>query len=843
MRRALGSRSRGSRSHRTPAALWLGVLVLAVLAGSPAASRAQTPPGPPAGPAAVPDTAASEPRVGRVSVVGNASVDSARVLRTFEVPSGSRFSEDMVRRGIRKLFALGLFGDIYVNPVQHGSEVDLVIHVQERPRIGKIEFSGNKKKDSKDLEKHLVLHAGEAYQPTAVETQIDSLLRFYHGEGYARAEITAHADTLASGNQVTLRFEVKEGEKVKIERVEFQGNAAFPARRLRKVMKSHARGALGGGDVKDENFAEDVTKIEAVYHNNGYRDARVDSHELKPGSRPDRLVYVLKIDEGGRYEFGRVSWSGNTAVATPALEKGWKQKRSRRVYDASRIERAQSNAYSEYAEKGYLYINVEPRETLRDSIVDVAFEITEGQPSKVRLVNILGNKGTRENVIRREITIHEGDRFKRSALVRTQGDIFRLGLFEDVQVDFAPVESTDVDINLKVKEKQVGTASAGAGYTSESGVTGFLELGHNNVLGNGQSVNLHLERGGRREDYYLSFTEPWFRGTPTLLGFTVFNTLREVENGSGAAGYNDRRVGGSAQIGRPLPWPDYSRGSVGYRLENVKITPLGATLTAEDSTVLAGVKVGRPVLTSSLDLNFNRNSANNPFYPTKGTRLTIESDLAGGAFGGEVNFNKHRLEGRLYLPSLVKGLTTMLKARWGILSPYTDQRRGVPPYERFRLGGGTTIDPLRGYDDYEVVPDKFRLAIPHYVRVIDTIDSTGGHRDTTYKNLLSYFSAVRYPGGKFMSVYSVEQQFPIVHPLHGVVFFDAGNTWDLGREVKPFQLKLSLGLGFRMEIPLLGNIGFDYGYGFNHEEFNSTTGTFRRRGRFRGHFLIGNLNF
>src|SRR5204863_247491 len=205
-------------------------------------------------------------------------------------------------------------------------------------------------------------------------------------------------------------------------------------------------------------------------------------------------------------------------------------------YDASRIDKVQAAAYAEYAEKGYLYLNVEPRETVRDSLVDFSFVIGEGQPSNVRLVNITGNHATREKVIRREITIHEGDRFRRSALVRTQGDIYRLGLFEDVQVDFTPADSTDVDVNLKVKEKQVGTASAGAGYTSENGLTGFLELGHNNVLGNGQSLNIHLERGGKRSDYDLSFTEPWFRGTPTLLGFTVFNTLREVENGSGAAG-------------------------------------------------------------------------------------------------------------------------------------------------------------------------------------------------------------------------------------------------------------------------------------------------------------------
>ena len=194
-------------------------------------------------------------------------------------------------------------------------------------------------------------------------------------------------------------------------------------------------------------------------------------------------------------------------------------------------------------------------------------------------------------MIRREIDLHEGDRFKKSALMRTQSDINRLALFEDVQVDFAPAESTDVDINLKVKEKQVGTASAGAGYTAQTGVTGFLELAHNNVLGNGQSLALHLERGANVEDYTLSFTEPWFRGTPTLLGFSAFNTRTERDL------FEEKHVGASVRIGRPLPWPDYSRGSLSYRLENVTID--GVPTTVEESAALEGQTIGKPVLTTA----------------------------------------------------------------------------------------------------------------------------------------------------------------------------------------------------------------------------------------------------
>jgi outer membrane protein insertion porin family len=409
--------------------------------------------------------------------------------------------------------------------------------------------------------------------------------------------------------------------------------------------------------------------------------------------------------------------------------------------------------------------------------------------------------------------------FRRSLLVRTQGDIFRLGLFEDVQVDFAPAESSDVDINLKVKEKQVGTASAGAGYTSESGLTGFVELGHNNVLGNGQSLSLHLERGGRRSDYYLSFTEPWFRDTPTLLGFSIFNTNRDRDI------YTEARAGGSVRLGRPLRWPDFSRGSITYRLENVKITQL-RPLSLADSIALAGINLGAKTLTSSVELQFIRNTANNPFYPTRGTRLTVDDEFAGGPFGGSINFHKHRIDGRVYLPSIMPRFTTMVRARFGLLGAYGDQRYPFPTYERFRLGGGTTLEPLRGYDDYQVVPAKFS----YFVTTADTFDRVAPVQLDSIRISRTH---VRYPGGAFMSVYTVEQQFPVVHPLHGVLFFDAGNTWDLWSEIRPLDLKVGAGIGFRMEIPLLGNIGFDYGYGFHRDD----------RPKARGHLLLGNVNF
>lgn len=775
---------------------------------------------------AAPDEAANE-TIGQIRVSGNVAVDSARIVRTFEVPPGTRYAQEAVSRGIRKLFALGLFEDVTVDRLPHGGVVDLVIHVRERPRIAAIHFSGNEKKKSEELQKKLFLHVGETYSPTTAAMQIDTLMTFYHDEGYPRVAIEAIPDTVHGGSAVNLRFAIQEGEKLRIRLVRFEGARAFTTKRLRHVMKTHGKNFFGGGEIKDETFAEDIEKLEGWYHDHGYRDARVSDHQLEPQADARRLTLVMVVDEGPRYQMGKVHWSGNTQVTTAELDRQWPG-RPGGIYNHSKIEHAVQGGYSSYSERGYLYVGIEPRETVRDSnVVDVELAVTENQPSHVRYIAITGNHATREHVIRRELAIHEGDLFRRSAMIRSQEALNRLGLFTEVTPDFQAAESTDVDLTFKVAEKQVGTASAGAGYTADAGLTGFVELGHNNVLGNGQALNIHLERGSTSNNYNVSFTEPWFHGSPTLLGLSAFNTALDRDL------YREERRGASGRIGRPLPWPSYTRASLGYSLEDVEIKALNGQssltgLPVADSIALVGIPVGKPQRTSSATTSFSRNSTNNAFYPTKGTSSTLDDEFAGGPFGGAVNYHKHRLEGRWYFPSFVKGVTTMVRARVGLLAGYQGQSLEVPPYERFRLGGGSVPDPLRGYDDYQVVPEKFIKKL--ITRSIAKFDTVGGVIDTLYN-----FSTqtVRYPGGRTMELFTLEQQFPIAGPLHGVVFFDAGNTWDQWREIQPFRLKIGAGVGFRMEIPLLGNIGFDYGYGFNRDDGPHA----------KGHFLLGNVNF
>lgn len=759
--------------------------------------------------------------VGVLRVRGNTFVDSARIVRTFDLPAGSHYSNDAVRRGIRKLMALGLFDDVAVDRAPQGQVMDLVIQVRERARIASIGFQGNKKREDTDLERKLFLHAGDPYSPSQVSTQIDTLLQYYKDEGFARAKVTARTDSTARG--MALTFDVAEGEKVKITDIRLEGASAFAQAALRKALKTKKKGFFGGGEIKDESFQEDIEKLVNYYRDRGYRDAKVTGTRLEPGLTPKDMTLVIAVDEGPRYSFGNVTWAGNTKVQDAVLRGYLRTIRDGIPYDASKIQKAIGDAYSEYTERGYLYVQIEPREeTAADRRVDITLVVTECPPSNIRYVNISGNKGTREKVIRREVSVHEGDRFRRSALVRTQGDLMRLGFFESVDLDFTPAESTDVDITLRVKEKAVGTASAGAAYTGTTGLTGFIDIGHNNVLGNGQQIALHLERGSRRSDYSLSFTEPWFRDTPTLLGYSIFNTQQTLDL------YEQRRVGGSVRIGRPIRWPDFSRVSFGYRLENVTILSMVGTLDTLQQIKLAGQEIGKPVLTSSVNADFQRNTRDNPFYPTKGTSLVWTNEFAGGIFGGSIDYHLHRVEGRWYEKPARKGPVTMVRGRFGFVGEYDGQRIPVPPYVRFRLGGGSTMDPLRGYDDYMVVPSE---------NVKDVVNTTLVPRyagtDSARTDTVKTTSRLRYPGGRLATTFTLEEQFAIVHPLHGVLFFDAGNTWNFAQQYQPFKLRKSIGAGVRIEIPILGNLGFDYAYGFDRDD----------GARFVGHFLLGPASF
>lgn len=762
--------------------------------------------------------------VASVRIEGFTSGDTARVLRTIGIRPGDSVTPSVLRDAAARVWKLDLFQDLWWESQDGAEGLELVLRVVERPRISKLDFQGNNKIDDDELAKLSGLSVGSRLSSVGLAGAQDSLQRAYRKKGFVRAQVQGRTEPAGTG-QMAVIFDIKEGQEARVRAFAFEGAEAFSTDELGDQLESKKKGFLRSGKMDPDKIHKDVEKLLKYYRDRGYKDVEVAPDSMRFSEDGTRITLVYRIEEGARYDIGEVTWSGFESVDERQL-RSLPQPRAGEMYNASKIQEAIEGAYGQYAELGYLYINVDPQEKIvAPGVVDVNFRVQEGEPSRLHRVHIVGNTYTKEKVIRRELALREGDRFSRTLLMRSQQNIFRLGYFEDVQVDFRPAEGTDVDIYLKVKEKQTGTATAGAGYSSGTGITGFVQLGHNNLFGNGQSVNVQLERGARRNTISLSFNDPWFLDSRTTFGFSIFTREQITEVFTAGTGellnIRELRRGGSLQLGQQLGFMDYARGYMTYRIENVRqsVDEDEGALSQAQQDLANQLVTSESQTTSSVTFSLVRDSRNHPFYPSGGSRTVYSSEFAGKMLGGSVRFNKHELDYRLYTPSIIPNMATMWRWRGGVLAGYGDQTP-VPDYERFRLGG-TTYYGLRGYEDFEVVPQANIQNRPIIVKGSAGQDSlTGG----TYQ--------IRYPGGRWMQFVSFEQQFPIVHPLHGLLFVDGGNTWNNWDAIQPLKFLWGAGFGARLEIPILGNLGLDVGYGFDRDQPG-----------WRTHFLLGNAFF
>jgi outer membrane protein insertion porin family len=716
----------------------------------------------------------------QVTVDGNRVAESDFVTGALGFKVGDSITRDDVKHAVGKLNGLGLFDDVDIlGEDTSPGHLKLVVLVVEKRRVAKIVFKGNKKLDDAALKEKLTVKPGQIFDDRLLADQIRALDQVYKEKGYSQVKIATEVAPVESEGpgRVELSFDIQEGEKVKIVGVRLTGAELLNPDRVLKGVKTKKKAWFWGGDFKEEVLREDQELIAQNLHNSGYKDAPVPEYKLHFDPKKPYLEIEFIVVPGPFYEMGSATWTGEGVLNESQLADvlTW---RPGDPYSEAKINDAVSAVYAAYGEEGYLYVGVDAHKETTERRVDVDFRITEGEPSRVRQVRITGNTKTKEKVVRRQIVIHPGEIFSRSALVRSQREVFQLGFFEDVRVDFdrAGSSTSDIDIIFDVKEKQTGTLQAGAGYSSDGGLTGFIELGHNNLFGNGQQISLKLENGSARSNQELSFTEPWFLDTPTSAGFDLFNVTRVRDV------YDDHRRGGAIRFGRNLPWPDYTSAFLSYRLEGVTI-----------SDVDPGINISTaPTTTSSIAVTLTRNSTDNPFYPTTGVRTTLRSEFAGNFLGGNVNYQKYLLDSRTYVKTQWRPVL-MLRGRGGLLADFGG-RGLVPDYETFRLGG-VTPQYLRGYPDYDVVP-----------RGND-----------------------RFPGGRVALTFTSELQFLIVEPVHGVFFFDAGDTWNSTDDLRLTDLRKGAGFGVRLEIPLLGQMGFDYAFGFDREG----------GGRWEPHFMIG----
>jgi outer membrane protein insertion porin family len=728
--------------------------------------------------------AAAEPITG-IEVVGARTVGARQVASWSELEEGREYSADLVAAAIRNLFATGKFADVRVYRQDEPGGVRLTINLQEFPRIRQVVFRGNEKIKEEDLRTAYAPAVGQFANPAVLSRELEPLRVLYQEKGYYSMSAHLDSSTVDAGNLETVVVSIDEGGKIKARRIVFEGNAVFSDDQLRKQMKQSTGGFLKSATFKKQQFEEDKARIVAWYQDHGYLDATVEADEMEFVENREKVDLTLRVVEGPLYSVGDVNWEGNVVYDDVAvarlisLEKG-------QIFREGEYQETLQALHSLYWDSGYIYITIEPERHIRDQVVGLTFRFQEGSPARVRSVQVVDNLKTHDAVVLREMQVFPGDVFSNSLVGLSQRDIFQLGFFEDVQVDFAPADTEgDIDLVMKVKEKQTGQFSFGMAYSAQTSATGFIQVQETNFRGRGQNLGVAWQFGSRQRYVDLNFTEPWFRGTPTLVGADLFDRYQYNFDDF----YESRVKGLALRLGRRIPGTRFSRVGLRYELSETRLSNFSSAyvnyldvlenqIGADDFPYERLDEVDWPRTKSSVTLSLSRNSTDNPFFPTQGSKTTYSAELSGGLLGGEIDYHKHEFK-QSYFQKLPAGFALNLRTSLGLIVGL-GSADGVPDYEKFRLGGNR-IYPLRGYRDLEVVP----RGNPGFI------------------------------GGRFYTIMNAEILYPLTKAVQLLGFVDQGDTWNSFTEADFTNMRKGAGFGVRVEVPMMGTIGFDYGYGFD----------------------------
>lgn len=734
-----------------------------------------------------------------LSVTGNETSEPVVIKMSSGLKEGQEIMWEDVQRAVRQLWALRIFSDIQILLDRRTADgLFLTIKVEEFPKLDRLVIEGNKKIKKDDVEKEVGFFRGQVVSPSQIAEAKKRLLQLYNEKGYTLAAIETSTYEAEREGRAVLQFKIDEGKKVQIKRIQFFGNTVFEDGKIRKQMKETKEDRWWrGADFDKEKYAEDKDKILEFYRNNGYRDIQIVRDSLYYDVERKDMFIDIWVSEGKCYHFGDITFEGYELFPLEELENQLTFS-SGDVFSQEEFEESiQEKIGGLYYDYGHIYSQVNPRETLRgQDTLDIHFVIDEGNPVKIRKVHISGNNRTKDRVIRRELRIRPGDVFSKELLQRSHRDLMVLNYFSNVIPDVIPVDEENMDLSFKVEEKSTDTANLSAGWSELDRLIGSIGLGMNNLFGNGQQLNLNWNFGRYYRSINLGFTEPWFLNTPTLIGVSIYDTKRDPYY----IGYSMLRRGLSLRLGKRFTWPDnYFRGDWIYRLEEMELGDFSDYYKEVNPNNI--VNEDWPLTTSGITQVISRNSLDHPEFPTRGSRVSLSTEFAGGFMGGNVGYHKHVFNAEFFLPSFSNKLILLARAQAGFMGVLSSSAK-IPYLELFFMGGSGLSQsiPLRGYDD----------------------PLAGGQ----------YY----YEGGKTMLQTTVEVRFPIISnpTLFGLVFMEAGNTWLDLEHTDPFDLRRSIGVGARIFMPMVGILGFDYAYGFDNIDEQG-----RKFGAWKPQFVFG----
>ena len=734
-----------------------------------------------------------------IRITGNKNFKDRSVRELIRTRPKDFYSVKALEEDVREILGSGNFesADFEVQEIAGGYRVTYT--VKERPWVKKIDFTGNKKIGNSKLKEEISLKTKEGFDKVKADNDVQTLLNLYGEKGYPDCKVETFTTFDDAENRVTVNFVIKEGNRVLIDKVEFEGNTAFKTQKLRRVFKETRRKKV----YNSEKFKADREVLEMFYKNNGYAKVKLGEARVDYNPERTRMTLTVPVTEGQRYMVGTFEFFGQTIYQTNELQKSVEMKTDK-LYSQEKHDLTLQNLRELYLEKGYLNAKIEAEELPdeKERRINYRFRIDEGTIFYIDRIFIEGNKKTKEKVFRREVQLKPGDPFSSSKIRRSQEKILNLGFIDDVKPDIQPGREPDkVDLIMDIVEGKPGSLSAGAGFSSNDGLVGQIQLSHSNLFGLAQRLNLMWEFGSRKQNYEINWTEPWAFDKPVSLGVDLYNTIRErLVDSDSTPDYTETRSGAGLRIGPRFS--DIWSLLFNYSYANVQISNVREQF-------LTQIKQETQI-TSSFGTELARDTRDYYFDAARGSRNSISVDVTGGpVLQGDVNFVKSIFSTSWYWTTFKIGnypYVFSVNGRFGGVQEYSPSET-VPIFERFFVGGA---DSVRGYQSRgEIGP----------------ID-----------------------GGRAFTVMNAEYKIPLYvenkrRILQLVLFADVGGAWRSSKDIltqtgqsrNEFDnerfLKSAVGFGLRITTPVFP-IRLDWGYGLNHRPGEDLS---------QIHFTLGNL--
>lgn len=667
-------------------------LALALAAGLTGPALAQTAPAsaPAAAPAQDPAIRIAGPEeeravVNRILVRGNQRIDQTTVLSYLPIQPGDTIDAVVIDVAVRTLSRTGLFANVQLGLQPNG---DLIVEIVENPIINQVTFEGNKALQEKKLRDEVTIRPRGIYTRARVQEDVGKIIELYRLSGRISATVTPKLVQLEQ-NRVDVVFEIDEGPETGVAAITFLGNTAFSDSDLREVMvtKQSAWWRLfSTNDNYDPNRLDyDREQLRKFYTNRGYYDFRILSSvaELKPDT--NAFGMTLTVDEGDRYNFGEVK----VITENDRLNGDFLQRllpiRTGDLYESDKIERAVDTLTFAAGSAGYAFVEINPtyRANPDTDTVDVTFNVREGQRVYIDRINVVGNTRTLDSVIRRELTVGEGDAFNRSQIERSRNNLRGLGFFKDVKIEETRGGAPDRSVvNVTVEEQPTGELSVGAGFSSVDSFVLNLGITERNFRGRGQNVVARAEWGSLRQQIDFRFTEPKFLGRDVRAGFDLFHTRYDLSEYSS---YDYRSTGAGLRLSYPLN--GYTLFSLRYFIKDDEVLIPQGYCSGTGSSALCD-QAGS-YLNSSAGYTLYVNRLNDPVRPTRGWTASVRQDFAG--LGGDVNYLKTEADASWYW-GISPNWVVSVQGSTGYVSGWNGDAIRIS--DRFFKGGNT----FRGFE-------------------------------------------------------------------------------------------------------------------------------------------------